>query len=95
MESRFLLNSLEIDVTLKFLFTDSKLPDTVTHCDTVCLSQDCTKIDSYTSSTNAFFTLLHIQFVFLRPISNQLLSRNVDSPFVDLEQKGGIFLLVG
>lgn len=47
MESRFLLNSLEIDVTLKFLFTDSKLPDTVTHCDTVCLSQDCTKIDSY------------------------------------------------
>lgn len=75
MESRFLLNSLEIDVTLKFLFTDSKLPDTVTHCDTVCLSQDCTKIDSYTSSTNAFFTLLHIQFVFLRPISNQLLSR--------------------
>lgn len=55
MESRFLLNSLEIDVTLKFLFTDSKLPDTVTHCNTVCLSQDCTKIDSYTSSTNAFF----------------------------------------
>lgn len=55
MESRFLLNSLEIDVTLKFLFTDSKLPDTVTHCNTVCLSQDRTKIDSYTSSTNAFF----------------------------------------